>query len=194
MEQQKILELNKTMQQRRVAYGEAKTATESWKKEALGVYKEMLHVVMFPAAADAEGRSFLNGVNAAEEEAAAEALLAADIDSRDSTSSRSTTSTNSSTGLRPNLPDIPPLPCTMADLEALETRLKVQIDRSSRIGSSALEDVSKNAVELRGVDDEMQQMQNEAKALHRSLQQDSERFVRAYMHASSENESFDDLK
>lgn len=177
VEQQKILELTEATQQRRVAYVEAKTAAEGWKKEALGIYKEMLHVVLFPAVAEAQGNSLVDKVNVAEEEAAAEALLAADIDSRDSTSRRSTTSTNSSPGLLSNLPELPPLPHTMADLEALETRLKVQIDRSSRIGSSALEEVSRNAVELRGVDDEMRQTQKEAKALHGSMQQDSERWL-----------------
>ena len=161
--------MREAVQQRRAAYAEAKTAIEGWKREALGVYGELLHVLRPPAAA--EGQMGPSGeVDAAEAETTAEAMLAADIGGNVSNSSNSR-----SAAAAYKLSPLPPLPETIGDLEALEARLRLQIDRSSRVGSSALADIARNIMEVRSVTEDMRKTQQEAQALHHSIHREAER-------------------
>ncbi|KAL8274028.1 hypothetical protein Esti_002027 [Eimeria stiedai] len=158
-EQQKIVELRETVQQRRAAYGDAKSLVEAWKRDTLGVYRELLHLLQPAAAADAAEET----ARAVE---SAEALLASDMSSS-TTNSSSSSRRNAASVLSPS----PPLPESAAELEALEARLKLQLERCNKVDTSPFSQLAKNAAEAAAMQTDMQETRREALALHESMQQ-----------------------
>ncbi|KAL8436469.1 hypothetical protein ACSSS7_001710 [Eimeria intestinalis] len=103
----------------------------------------------------------------------AEALLASDMSGSSATNNNSSSSSSSSRkrSAASLLSPLPPLPESAADLEALEARLKLQLERCSRANTSSLSQLTKNAAEAADIQRDMEETRREALALHETMHQ-----------------------